>query len=363
MTLSPLFQLECSPIELDDLLHCVVFSCLQWKNPNLDVMEKAVNQRLAVLYHPPLDRSYIIETLNRAHIHGAMSGVKLIAAHKNGLYLFLSNEVASSTLPTIEALWATVTQSDRNPRLRVDFASENEVYSGRSDYPFWPVVKGILESKHFGMEQYDPKSPGCSSDNEIDDDAGFEPSTRDFGLCIRTGQNIQAPHTECKLCPKAGKLQSNWILKDFPHHPTQMSHEKLKTSAKAVEHMAMRDDCVYALMAEDFQASELRFVRAGDVVLIQSQVRVRIGVSPYNGKTRQVTVSENVGSLLRKYIVERGLSDRAFLFQSFRNPKIPMSIMHMKKIFYSRPVGTNKISLQTSDAAIQPFVAADVWQP
>ena len=40
-------------------------------------------------------------------------------------------------------------------RLEVHFASVIEVFSGRSDYPFWQDAKDILESYPLGIEQYE----------------------------------------------------------------------------------------------------------------------------------------------------------------------------------------------------------------
>jgi hypothetical protein len=89
MTFSPLFHPECPPVALDNAFHYIVFSALQWKDANLEVMTKAAKQRFAVLYNQPLEDRFMMETLEQAHIQGAMSGVKLVAVHKNLLRLFL----------------------------------------------------------------------------------------------------------------------------------------------------------------------------------------------------------------------------------------------------------------------------------
>lgn len=171
MTLSHLFHLESTPEVLDKSLHCVVFSTLQWKTPNLDVMAQAGKQRFAVLYNQPLEHSFVIEALEQAHIQGAMSGVKVVAAHKNLLYLFLSDDVAGKTFPVIESLWEPIKELDLNQRLEVDFASENEVYSGRSDYSFQSAVREVLESNTLGIEPYQiPVLHDCSEEILYGDD-------------------------------------------------------------------------------------------------------------------------------------------------------------------------------------------------
>jgi hypothetical protein len=104
MRFSALFHPECAPVALDDVFQYVVFSALQWKTPNLDLMAAASKQRFAVLYNQPLEDRFAMETLEQAHIQGAMSGVKVVAVHKEEICLFLSDEVAAATLPAIESL-------------------------------------------------------------------------------------------------------------------------------------------------------------------------------------------------------------------------------------------------------------------
>lgn len=154
MSTPALFHPECDPVALAGGFHYVVLSVLQWKTPNLDLMATANKQRFAVLYHQPLEEGFALETLEQAHIRGALSGVKLVAVHKNAFRLFLSDEVAGTIFPAIEALWEPIKDLDLNRRLAVDFSCETEVYSGGSDYAFWPVVKEVLESNTLGIERY-----------------------------------------------------------------------------------------------------------------------------------------------------------------------------------------------------------------
>ena len=117
MRFSSLFHLECAPVALDDSFHYVVLSTLQWKTPNLDLIATASKQRFAVLYNQPLGDRFAIETLEQAHIQGAMSGVKLVSVHKDVLRIFLRDEVAGATFPAIEALWEPIKELDLNRRL------------------------------------------------------------------------------------------------------------------------------------------------------------------------------------------------------------------------------------------------------
>lgn len=87
------------------------------------------------------------------HIRGEMSGVKLVAVHKDVLRIFLSDDVSAVTFSDVEALWEPIKKLHLNQRLEVDFTCEHEAYSGRSDYLFWPTVKEVLESNSLGIER------------------------------------------------------------------------------------------------------------------------------------------------------------------------------------------------------------------
>jgi hypothetical protein len=182
MSFLPVFHPEGAPVALDDTLHYVVMSAFQWKDANLQVMKKAAKQRFAVLYNRPLNERFMMETLEQAHIHGAMSAVKLVAVHKNEICLFLSDEVAADTFPAIESLWRPIQYLDLNRRLWIDFDCEHDVYTGRSDYPFWTVVKEILETNTLGIEQYPiPVLHDCAE--EIVN--GDEPASHQLHVDIR----------------------------------------------------------------------------------------------------------------------------------------------------------------------------------
>ena len=57
MPLSILFHAESDPVAIDDVTSNQVFSCPQWKSPNLDVKPEAAKQWFAIMYHPPLKES------------------------------------------------------------------------------------------------------------------------------------------------------------------------------------------------------------------------------------------------------------------------------------------------------------------
>ena len=232
MRFSSLFHLECAPVALDDTFHYVVLSTLQWKTPNLDLMATASKQRFAVLYNQPLGDRFAIETLEQAHIQGAMSGVKLVSVHKDVLRIFLSDEVAGATFPAIEALWEPIKELDLNRRLEVDFSCEHEVYSGRSEYLFWSAVKEVLESNSLGIERYEtPVLHDCaeeiSSGDAVTSSVSYRQSTSSEaampnGFCPHVLENVDSivGHSsssmlECYVCPPP-----NWKMpRSFVERP------------------------------------------------------------------------------------------------------------------------------------------------
>lgn len=219
MRSTPLFHPECAPVALTDDFHYVVFSASQWKTPNLDLMATAKKQRFAVLYHQPLDEGFALETLEEAHICGALSRVKLVAVHKNAFHLFLGDEVAGATVPAIESLWEPIKDLDLNRRLAVDFSCETKAYSGRSDYAFWTVVKEVLESNILGIERYPiPVLHDCTEEVLHGDDPEahkfhvsiLQPSSANpipsIGVCpMDLALNIQTAHSRCHMAKSYSK--------------------------------------------------------------------------------------------------------------------------------------------------------------
>lgn len=178
MLFSEIFHPECDPIEPHDAPNHVVFRCLQWKTPSLEVMPQAAKQRFAVICSDHLN-PYVTAALERAYILGAMSPVKLIAVHEDSLRLFLDSGVSSATFQEVESLWEQVICMS-HIRLTVDFENVNEVHSGHSDYVFWQDAKETLESYSLGIAPYDLKALDDFSDvGFIDEDLWFCQSQED----------------------------------------------------------------------------------------------------------------------------------------------------------------------------------------
>jgi hypothetical protein len=338
MIFSHLFHLE-SPPETLDGLHYAVFSCLQWKSPNLELMAQASKQRFAILYSQPLESSFVIETLEQAHIQGAMSGVKVVAVHNNSLYLFLSKEVTSITFPAIENLWTLITDVDLNQRVNVDFACENEVYSGRSDYKFWPAVKEILESNELGVAPY--AMPLLSRSSEVDDVTELRFAAREIGLCasaIPAMQLVRGSYLECVMCSSAGRKTSS--LEDFPPEPKLLDQSELKVIGQAVKGKGnLRDSCLFALMlVEGIRPNEIRLMRASDLSQ-NACIIVRLAKSFW--KTRTQVLSADSYALIKHYIGARGLSGDDLLFPSARDYKQPISTAVIKHVLKSWLIDEN----------------------
>jgi hypothetical protein len=208
MLFSEVFHPECDPIEPHDAPNHVVFRCLQWKTPSLEVMPQAAKQRFAVMCGDHLN-PYVTAALERAYILGAMSPVKLIAVHEDSLHLFLDSGVSSATFQEVESLWEQVICMS-HIRLTVDFENVNEVHSGHSDYVFWQDAKEILESYSLGIEHYDLKAlDDFSNEVSIDEHVWACLSQADYGQPEAVGHCLnEVPkianmmgHSECLISP------------------------------------------------------------------------------------------------------------------------------------------------------------------
>lgn len=187
-----LFHPECDPVEPGDAPNHIIYSCLQWKGPNLEALPHAAKQTFCFLYGDFLD-DRVIKALEHMHIRGAMSPVKLIALHDDCLSVFLDTTTMSDTVPALETMWERFVGIDPIRFYHVSFSSEADVYSGRSDYPYWGVVKEILDSNSLGIADYEP--PVVDHGIEAnDDDWPFFPT---FGVCVHSG--LAAPSSESEL--------------------------------------------------------------------------------------------------------------------------------------------------------------------
>ncbi|MBD8473227.1 hypothetical protein IFT98_05055 [Pseudomonas sp. CFBP 8770] len=195
-----LFYPECDPVEPGDAPHHIIYSCLQWKGPNLEALPHAAKQTFCFLYGDFLD-DRVIKALEHMHIRGAMSPVKLIAFHDDCLSVFLDSATTSDTIPALEAMWEKFVAIDPIRLYHVSFSSEADVYAGRSDYPYWGVVQEILESNSLGIADYEPPAFDHGED-EINSDEW--PFSTPLGVCGHTGlapsSQSESSYGQCFTC-------------------------------------------------------------------------------------------------------------------------------------------------------------------
>ena len=127
-----------------------VFDCWHKGDENLVPEPKSSYQRFAVMYRGVFDHG-LMDALEHSYRLGGISPVKLIDVNKRSLYIFLDAEVASISVAAIESIWLTVAQSGANDHWDVHFASESEIWSGRSDYDFLSAAKEVLEAYELGL--------------------------------------------------------------------------------------------------------------------------------------------------------------------------------------------------------------------
>lgn len=152
-----------------------IFDCLQKGDENLVAGSQSAWHRFAVMYRKGFSHE-LMAALTRAYRLGGISPVKLIDASENSLYIFLDSKVTSSTVAAIESIWLKVARSGRNSHLEVHFASESEIWSGRSDYDFLSAAKEVLESHALGIMHDSVPTPGAHNSKNIGED-DFEMQT------------------------------------------------------------------------------------------------------------------------------------------------------------------------------------------
>jgi hypothetical protein len=155
-----------------------IFGCSQSKDVNLKDLPSPVMQRFAVINPQRVDDK-VFEILEAARDIGALAPVKLMDVSVDSLYLHLDAKVDSTIFTAIESLWMAVMGANSHRHFAVHFACESEVYSGRSDYPYWCGAKEILEKEELGLTR-DVLPAIAAPVHEID---------RSEEFCLRTGHD------------------------------------------------------------------------------------------------------------------------------------------------------------------------------
>jgi hypothetical protein len=277
MPLSTLLHLEYDPVEPTDAMKHMVFSCQQTKGPNLEVLPVTATQRFALLYDEELDGDLIV-VLERAYTSGTLAPVKLIAAKKNMLYIFLDSAVASATVPMIQSLWANVVETGDGSRV-VSFATETEALSGRSDFKCWDDAKEVLESYSLGIGSFESPAldqPQLSiyadEDYTLTDISSEREDTSASGSLLPQASNpYEGPdQSPCLPC-------GPWIAKSLFDGPRLLSNADLMALEKAVHSCSsLRDRCLRAMFTSGARTAELTSIKVEDVIISETAVKVRI---------------------------------------------------------------------------------------
>lgn len=289
MPTSFLLQLEHGAVELSDATNYVVLNCLQWKSPNLDAMASAAKQSFALLYEHELDQE-LIDSLERVHLQGAMSAVKLIVANDDQLYVFLDRQVASSALPALESLWEKAFESDYSIPRRVGFASLEELYNGGSDCIVWPNAREILESHPLGLTEF--------TDSDAHPLSNYNPSKDSSSSVPEMAKHLGPTHNE----------------------PQQLIDAYLPVSAKQD---ILRSRCIHALLADGIRPQELRLLTVGDGFVSPDGYGL-ITQHKARQSQKRVQISQQSVALIVSHIELSDLSDGDYLFPSKYSPKEPM---------------------------------------
>jgi hypothetical protein len=213
-------------IRLNDTLSYQIFGAVQIRDENLSAMPKPQHHRFAVIYEGSYEDN-LINTLERALDLGGLAPVKLIGVSENSLYIILDDCVGGSTLASIDAVWSAITNSDQEMRWGVSFASESEIWSGRSDFSHPQEAMVVLSTNRLGIQ---PMAEHVAENSENEFVLGQEEE-----VLSRKGEGtLQASATL--------KCIDHKLVNYFNHISQQMTRHYIKGAEKN-EHQA-RLECV-----------------------------------------------------------------------------------------------------------------------
>lgn len=127
------------------------------------------------------------------------------------------------------SLWEPIKGLDLNRNLWVDFFCEHEVLSGRCKYPFWRIVKEIIESNILSIEEYAiPVLHDCAYEISLGMTRNLtsfmlisarllESIRLTFGRSARKGQFQRMFRLRVAVVHKATKQLAPWPFGPHPH--------------------------------------------------------------------------------------------------------------------------------------------------
>ncbi|MGM3216545.1 hypothetical protein ACSQ5K_15190 [Pseudomonas sp. PhalM4] len=311
MLRSLLFQVEADvEVSSSGVSHATI-SCLQWRSPNLALLEVAAKQTLALMWYGTLDDE-VLGVLEKAHLHGALAPVSMIKVRAYKLHLFLADEVSSKSMPAIEALWEKVKDAANVQFWAVHFSHVSEIVADQSDDDFCTTAKEILWLHDLGLVDFD----GSAEGNQL------------LGYRVPAMADVNGRYLPQRVLPDLEKA-------------IRKSHDQVAEAAEALcldddESRTLPDEgeqadyvmpvspqarCMLELMAAGIRPHELRNIQLGINFALHPDTGLKVEVS----KTRlpvavKMPLRRESVERLQAYIEASGLVDGNYLFPSTRDP-------------------------------------------
>lgn len=136
-------------VEADDSLSYMILGGPQPNDPNLSPLARALNHRFAVMFSCDVEER-LFDVLGEIRDMGGLSPVKLVSVGEDSLYVVLDERTSSSTVQKVGSIWSIATVYQALP-LKICFASESDIWSGRSDFEHLNAAKEIFDSNLLGV--------------------------------------------------------------------------------------------------------------------------------------------------------------------------------------------------------------------
>jgi hypothetical protein len=136
-------------VEADDSLSYLILGGPQPNDPNLSPLSRALNHRFAVMFSGDVEER-LFDVFGEIRDMGGLSPVKLVSVSEDSLYVVLDERTSSSTVQKVGSIWSIATVYQALP-LKICFASESDIWSGRSDFEHPIAAKEIFDSNLLGV--------------------------------------------------------------------------------------------------------------------------------------------------------------------------------------------------------------------
>lgn len=136
-------------VEADDSLSYMILGGHQLNDTNLSPLAQALNHRFAVLFSGDFEER-LVGVFGEIRDMGGLSPVKLVGVSEDSMYVMLDERTSSTTVQKIAAIWSGASLYLTLP-LKICFASENDLWSNRSDFKHPIAAKEIFDSNLLGV--------------------------------------------------------------------------------------------------------------------------------------------------------------------------------------------------------------------